>query len=257
MVKSRLLALFYSLKEIFLGDVGFYASALTLRFFMVIGSLLLFFGFLASFFPFLNQEKITQVISQLTPTYGEVLINKLMKIHKHREIGSVFSFFISYFFLVGYAKAFAKAISHVLKEDLKLKEAILWVFIPVYLLGFSFFTLVGSATLSLLQSFIPKSLSFALSLSKPLLFLPHIYFMYWLFLRNTLKPVRILETSVLFLVFLMLLNFIFGKFFIKLIGLNPLYAVLGSLLSFLVWLELTFSFLLGAIVYAKKTEVRS
>jgi membrane protein len=109
MVKSRLLALFYSLKEIFLGDVSLYASALTLRFLMVISSLLLFFGFLASFFPFLNQEKITQVISQLTPTYGEVLINKLLKIYKHREIGSIFSFFISYFFLVGYAKTFAKA----------------------------------------------------------------------------------------------------------------------------------------------------
>jgi membrane protein len=252
MVKSRLLALFYSLKEIFLGDGSLYASALTLKFLMVISSLLLFLGFLASFFPFLNQEKIMQVISQLTPTYGEVLINKLLKIYKHREIGSVFSFFISYFFLVSYAKAFAKAISHVLKEDIKLKETLLWVFIPVYLLGFSFFILVGSAVLSLLQSFIPKSLSFALSLSKPLLFLPLIYLMYWFFLRNTLKPMRILETSVLFLVFLMLLNFVFGKFFIKLIGLNPLYAVLGSLLSFLVWLELTFSFLLGAVVYAKK-----
>jgi membrane protein len=254
MVKSRLLALFYSLKEIFLGDVGLYASALTLRFLMVISSLLLFFGFLASFFPFLNQEKITQVISQLTPRYGEVLINKLLKIYKHREIGSVFSFFISYFFLVGYAKTFAKAISRVLKEDLKLKETLLWIFIPVYLLGISVFILVGSAVLSLFQSFIPKSLSFALILSKPLLFLPLIYFMYWFFLRDTLKPVRILETSALFLVFLMLLNFIFGKFFIKLIGLNPLYAVLGSLLSFLVWLELTFSFLLGAIVYAKRLE---
>jgi hypothetical protein len=33
--------------------------------------------------------------------------------------------------------------------------------------------------------------------------------------------------------------------------------VLGSLLSFLVWVELTFSFLLGAVVYAKKTEVKS
>jgi membrane protein len=254
MIKSRLLALFYSLKEIFLGDVSLYASALTLRFLMVISSLLLFLGFLASFFPFLNQEKIMQVISQLTPRYGEVLINKLLKIYKHREIGSVFSFFISYFFLVSYAKAFAKAISRVLKEDLKLKEAILWVFIPVYLLGFSFFILVGSATLSLLQSFIPKSLSFALSLSKPLLFLPIIYLMYWFFLRNTLKPLRILETSVLFLVFLMLSNFVFSKFFIKLISLNPLYAVLGSLLSFLVWLELTFSFLLGAVVYAKKMK---
>jgi uncharacterized BrkB/YihY/UPF0761 family membrane protein len=52
----------------------------------------------------------------------------------------------------------------------------------------------------------------------------------------------------------MLLNLIFGKFLIKLIGFNPLYAVLGSLLSFLIWLELTFSFLLGAIVYAKKLE---
>jgi hypothetical protein len=28
--------------------------------------------------------------------------------------------------------------------------------------------------------------------------------------------------------------------------------VLGSLLSFLLWLELTFSFLLGAVIYAKK-----
>lgn len=193
-----------------------------------------------------------QVISQLTPRYGEVLINKLLKIYKHREIGSVFSFFISYFFLVSYAKAFAKAISRVLKEDIKLKETLLWAFIPVYLLGFSFFILVSSATLSLLQSFIPKSLSFALSLSKPLLFLPLIYLMYWFFLKNTLKPLRILETSVLFLVFLMLSNFVFSKFFIKLISLNPLYAVLGSLLSFLVWLELTFSFLLGAVVYAKK-----
>jgi membrane protein len=252
MIKSRLLALFYSLKEIFLGDISLYASALTLRFLMVISSLLLFLGFLASFFPFLNQEKIIQVISQLTPRYGEVLINKLLKIYKHREIGSVFSFFISYFFLVSYAKAFAKAISLVLREDLKLKETLLWVFIPVYLLGFSFFILVCSATLSFLQPFVPKSLSFALSLSKPLLFLPLIYLMYSFFLRNTLKPMRILETSVLFLVFLTLLNFVFGKFFIKLIGLNPLYAVLGSLLSFLVWLELTFSFLLGAVVYAKK-----
>jgi membrane protein len=252
MVKSRLLALFYSLKEIFLGDVSLYASALTLRFLMVISSLLLFLGFLASFFPFLSQEKIMQIVSQLTPRYGEVLINKLLKIYKHREIGSVFSFFISYFFLVSYARVFAKAISHVLKEDIKLKETLLWVFIPVYLLGFSFFILVGSATLSLLQSFIPKSLSFALILSKPLLFLPLIYLMYWFFLRNTLKPLRILETSVLFLVFLTLLNFVFGNFFIKLISLNPLYAVLGSLLSFLVWLELTFSFLLGAVVYAKK-----
>jgi uncharacterized BrkB/YihY/UPF0761 family membrane protein len=166
----------------------------------------------------------------------------------------VFSFSISYFFLVSYAKTFAKAISRVLREDIKLKETLLWIFIPVYLLAFSVFILVGSAVLSFLQSFIPKSLSFALSLSKPLLFLPLIYFMYWFFLRDTLKPVRVLETSMLFLVFLMLLNFIFGKFFIKLIGLNPLYAVLGSLLSFLIWLELTFSFLLGAIIYAKKLE---
>jgi hypothetical protein len=29
---------------------------------------------------------------------------------------------------------------------------------------------------------------------------------------------------------------------------------LGSLLSFLIWLELTFSFLLGAIIYAKRLE---
>jgi len=252
MIKSRLLALFYSLKEIFLGDVSFYASALTLRFLMVISSLLLFLGFLASFLPFLSQKEVMQVVSQLTPRYGEGLIDKLLKIYKHREIGSVFSFFISYFFLVSYAKTFAKAISRVLKEDLKLKETLLWVFIPVYLLGFSFFILVGSAVLSLLQSFIPKSLSFALILSKPLLFLPPIYLMYWFFLRNILKPMRILETSVLFLVFLTLLNFVFGNFFINLISLNPLYAVLGSLLSFLVWLELTFSFLLGAVVYAKK-----
>jgi membrane protein len=254
MIKSRLLALFYSLREIFLGDVSLYASALTLKFLMLISSLLLFLGFLASFFPFLSQEKIMQVVSQLTPRYGEVLINKLLKIYKHREIGSAFSFFISYFFLVNYAKTFAKAISHVLREDIKLKETILWIFIPVYLLGFSFFILVGSAILSLLQSFIPKSLSFALILSKPLLFLPLIYLMYWFFLRNILKPMRILETSVLFLVLLTLLNFVFGKFFIKLISLNPLYAVLGSLLSFLVWLELTFSFLLGAIIYAKRLE---
>lgn len=61
MLKSRLLALFYSLKEIFLGDVGLYASALTLRFLMVISSLLLFFGFLASFFPFLNRKRLRRL----------------------------------------------------------------------------------------------------------------------------------------------------------------------------------------------------
>ena len=49
MVKSRILALFYSLKEIFLGDVSLYASALTLRFLMVISSLLLFLGFWRAF----------------------------------------------------------------------------------------------------------------------------------------------------------------------------------------------------------------
>ena len=75
--------------------------------------------------------------------------------------------------------------------------------------------------------------------------------MYWFFLRGVLKPRYILEASIYFLVALNIINFVFYKFLAKLLALNPLYGVLGSLLLSLVFLEITFSFLLGAVWYAR------
>ncbi|WP_448584025.1 YhjD/YihY/BrkB family envelope integrity protein [Thermocrinis sp.] len=235
-----------------MGELGYYSSAMTYKFLMVCSSFIMLLGFLSSFLPFLNPDRVFELINQLMPKYASSIFEKLQSIYKHRSLGTILSVLISYFFVVSYAKMFAKFLSNTVNTTIKLREVVLWVFIPIYLLFFSFTTLVGSAFISIMQTILPKWLSVLLFVAKMFIFLPLIYLLYWFFLRSLMKPLYILEASIYFLLTLNIINFVFSKFFVKLVSLNPLYGLLGSLLLFLIWLELVFSFLLGAVLYAKR-----
>jgi len=249
--KKRAFVLISSIKEVMMGDLGYYSSAMTYKFLMVLSSLFILLGFLTSFLPFLNPDRMFELISQMLPKYGAVMFKKLKSLHEHRGVGSLLSVALSYFFVVSYAKMFAKSLSFIFGTRIESREVFLWVFIPIYLLFFSLTVLLGSAFLSVVQTFIPKGLSILITFVKSIIFLPLIYAMYWFFLRGVLKPRYILEASIYFLVALNIINFVFYKFLAKLLALNPLYGVLGSLLLSLVFLEITFSFLLGAVWYAR------
>ncbi len=254
MLKRRFYALLYSFKDTLFGDVSIYASALTLSFLMVLGSFLMFLGFLAGYIPFVSQEKVIHSVGQIFPKYVEGFISKIFNVYKHKKVDLTFSLFISYVFLVNYSRLLAKSISYLLKEDIKLKELLFWMFVPIYLLVFLLAIFLGSILIPLLKFLVPNKLSFLLDFLKFLVFFPIIWLTYWFFLRKTLKPLRILEASLFFFTSLTLINFVFVKFLFKLISLQPLYTALGSLLSFLLWLQLVFSFLLGAVLYAKRLD---
>ena len=250
--RKRAFALIFSLKKIITGNLGHYSSAMTYRFLMVFSSLIVLLGFLSSFLPFLSPDRVFELINQILPKYASSVFEKLQSVYKHRNLGTILSVLISYFFVVSYAKMFAKLLSDIVETQIKLREVFLWVFIPIYLLFFSISILVGSAFLSFIQAFLPEWLSVLLFIVKIVIFLPIVYFLYWFFLKDLIKPLYILEASVYFLLALNIINFLFYKFVVKLVSLNPLYGLLGSLLLFLIWLELVFSFLLGAVLYAKR-----
>ncbi|WP_448587677.1 hypothetical protein [Thermocrinis sp.] len=251
-LEKRALALILSIKEIFFGEIGYYSSAMTYKFLMVLGSLFVLVGFLSSFLPFFYAEKVFQLINQLPASHGSKVFEKLQGIYAHRKVGSLIFVLMSYFFTISYTKVIAKSVSFILKEPLKLRETFFWIFVPIYILFFSFTILLGSSLISLLYTLAPKGISIAVNLLKPILFLPLVYFTYWFFLRGLMKPSHVLEASLYFLIALSLINLVFAKFLVKLMELNPLYTILGSVLLFLVWLELVFSFLLGGVYYAKR-----
>ena len=154
--RKRAFALIFSFKEIITGNLGHYSSAMTYRFLMVFSSLIVLLGFLSSFLPFLSPDRVFELINQILPKYASSVFEKLQSVYKHRNLGTILSVLISYFFVVSYAKMFAKLLSDIVETQIKLREVFLWVFIPIYLLFFPLAYL-------LVQPFYPLYKPFCLS----------------------------------------------------------------------------------------------
>jgi len=158
--KKRAFVLISSIKEVMMGDLGYYSSAMTYKFLMVLSSLFILLGFLTSFLPFLNPDRMFELISQMLPKYGAVMFKKLKSLYKHRGVGSLLSVALSYFFVVSYAKMFAKSLSFIFGTRIEFREFFLWIFIPIYLLFFPLLSFWGLLFYRLCRPLCPKSLAF-------------------------------------------------------------------------------------------------
>ena len=234
---KRLLIAFYAL---FSGEFSYHAGALTYAFIMVLGSVFSLVSLLAFYTPFLSYERLVSLIVQFVPQYAGEVIKRVAKIYESKATLSVLSIFLAYVFSVNFAKNLYRAFHYLSSYAKPRSEVFFWITVPIFVTLFSFLVPAIFFILTTIE-FLPIKLPIGL-LSSWLFFVTLVLLMYKAFLDITIK--KILYASFIVSVILSFLNKILSLLLLKLVSLNPLYGVFGSLLIFLVWVYVSFQFIL-------------
>lgn len=232
----------------------YHAASLTYNFLMVLGSLALFSNFIASFLPFFDFNRLAGYISRSFPQQAGGMILEIFEIYEHRVSGSIISVLMAYFFSVGFSKSIHRAFLYVLSQPYREKEYTFWIKTPllivVYTFILSFIFLLMSVIKYYLMSFFSYVFYFLNFLSLWLV----IFFVYYLFLPVGYSMLYLSLGALFVSISFFFLNRIFTLFVVKAILLNPLYGLMGSVILFLIWLNLSFTVLLAGAKYVQLIE---
>mgnify|MGYP001626354772 FL=1 len=254
-MKSKILRsikyVFYTFYISIIEGYAYHASALTYSFTMVLGSLILFSSFFASFLPFFDFNKLIKYAVLLFPEHTEKVVLDILKFYKHRTSGSLLSLVLAYFFSVSFSKDLHKAFLYVLSETRSEKEWVFWIKTPliliIYTLMLSLFFFVSSLLKAYLGSYavylfylINFFAVFSLTALIYALFLPKKYAFKDTYLGALFASIGLL-----------VLNKIFSTFLVKFVKLNPLYGLMGSVLLFFIWINLSFTVILSGARFTK------
>ncbi|ADC89157.1 ribonuclease BN [Thermocrinis albus DSM 14484] len=236
------------------GEFGYHASALTYRFFMVIGSLLILTGILISYTPLANYEVYTYLARLIPEKAGEVMM-RLETLYRHRGTGSFISVLLAYYFAADLAGSMRTAFGYATGIKPKGRYISLFLITPLYLLLLSLFLSLLALFPAVMKLFLPWAPQLVLWPVKFMILTGMIYVTYYIFLPVSVKPQHLLKASLFSAVLITVLNYLFTVVIIKLVHANPLYAVMGSVLVFMVWMEKVFVILLTgarlALAYQK------
>lgn len=244
-VKCIFYALYASINE----GYAYHASSLTYSFTMILGSLLMFSSFFASFLPFFDFNRLISYAVLLFPEQTEKVILEILKVYQHRASGSAVSLLLAYFFSVGFSKSLHRAFLYILSEAYSEKEWVFWIKTPaliiIYTLTLSLLFLIGSFFKTHVGSYTTHFFYIINFFSLWILAL----FIYALFLPKRYAFRDICAGATFTSLSLILLNKIFSLFVVKFVTLNPLYGFMGSVLLFFIWINLSFTALLAGSKY--------
>lgn len=238
---SLFLSLYYSVKE----GYAYHSSALTYGFTMVLGSLFVFMSFMLYYIPFVNINLFLEKLFELMPSQAEKVIVKILDAYKHKTTGSLVSIVLAYYFSVSFAKTLDRSLSYVCYRKKRLGELSYWVGVPlmgaffaVLFTGiFVFLTIVKMVLSGFYAHLLNLAINFTIFLLLVLIYKLMLYRSWF----------SLLLSSAVVSLFFFLFNKVFSYVVVKLLLVNPLYAVMGSFLAFFVWLNFSFYiFLLGA-----------
>lgn len=244
-IKYILYTIYISITE----GYTYHASSLTYSFIMVLGSLILFSSFLASFLPFFDFNKIINYAVLLFPEQAERVILEILKVYQHRTSGSILSFAVAYFFSVSFSKSLHRAFLYVLSEVRSEKEWVFWVKTPALVLLYTLCLSLLFFLSSFLKVYLGNYNAYLFYFINLLTFWVLIFLTYTLFLPRKYSFKDVYVGAMLSSCALLLFNKLFSAFVVKLVALNPLYSFMGSVLIFFIWVNLSFSVLLAGAKY--------
>ncbi len=239
-LRSVIRACFFAFYDSLRLGFSYHSASLTYSFLMVFSSFIMLVGFLASYLPFVNERDLLNYLSTLAIPYGDKLTAKILDIYKHRTAGYILSVALSYFFSVSFAKVLSKALSYAYGSLTERKELVFWLAVPLLLLFYTVLTPSLLFLMSISRLYLSSFYIYITTLLNWLYLLLSLILLYRLFLPERLGLVHLLHGSLFASLLLFFLNKLFSAFMVKLLLSNPLYAVLGSFLSFLIWINLSF-----------------
>ncbi len=249
-LKALYLSLYDAVKE----DFSYHASALTLQFLLVLAPMFVFFTAIIAHTPYLDIQKIEQFIVEHFPRQTHTILNEIFKIQKYRNIASIVSLALSYFFSVSFIKKVAKSFSYVVEDRFKKKhEFFFWIFLPVSLVVFGilssiFFSI--SVFLKIHFKGIPKILPDVVS-SLP--FFLFILILYLSFIKVERK-LSLFFSGVFVFVVSVTLQYLFTLYTSYIFKGSVLYGSLSSIVLFLIWLNVNFVVILTGARYIYRYE---
>jgi len=244
--KSLLLSFYRSLVE----GYAYHSSALTYSFTMVLGSLFVFMSFLLYYIPFVDFNLLWKKLFEFMPSYAERVIEKILEAYRHKTTGSLISIALAYYFSVSFVKTFDKSLSYVCSRKRKLGEIAYWIAVPFFVV-FVAVALTGLFLFLALSKVLLKSFyAYALGTTLYLFAFFTLTLVYRFMLYKSWTSVML--SGAVFSFLFLLFNKAFSFVVLKVLLANPLYAVMGSLLAFFVWLNLSFYIVL---VGAKFSEL--
>lgn len=239
-LKSTAKAGFLTFYDSFRLGFSYHSASLTYSFLMVFSSFLMLVGFLASYLPFVNEKDLLNYLSTLAIPYGEKLTAKILDVYRHRTAGYLLSVCLSYLFSVSFAKVLSKALSYAYGSQNERKELTFWLAVPLLLLFYTVLTPSLLFLMSISKLYLSSFYVYITTLLNWLYLLLSLTLLYRLFLPERLGLVYLLCGGLFASLLLFFLNKLFSMFILKLLLSNPLYAVLGSFLSFLIWVNFSF-----------------
>ncbi|MFN3813044.1 MAG: YhjD/YihY/BrkB family envelope integrity protein [Aquificaceae bacterium] len=249
-IKLGFKALYLSVYE----GYTYHAASLTYSFLMILGSLALFSNFIASFLPFFDFDRLASYFSRFFPQQAEGMMVKIFEIYRHRVSGSIISILIAYFFSVGFSKSLHRAFLYILSQTYKEKEYIFWIKTPVFIIAYTLFLPFISLFMSVIKYHLVGFFSYMFYVVNLLSIWLVVFLVYYLFLPIGYSMLYLFQGALFVSISSFFLNKIFTLFVVKIILLNPLYGLMGSVLLFLIWSNLSFTVLLAGAKYIQLIE---
>jgi membrane protein len=242
---------FYTFYTSITEGYAYHASALTYSFTMVLGSLLLFSSFFASFLPFFDFNKLINYTALLFPKQTEKVIFEIMKFYSHRTSGSVFSLILAYFFSVSFSKDLHKAFLYTLSEEQSEKEWAFWIKTPLVVIAYTLVISLFFIVSSLLKAYLGNHAVYLFYLINFFAIFSLTVIIYALFLPKKYTFTDVYPGAFFTSTCLLALNKVFSIFVVKFVKLNPLYGFMGSVLMFFIWINLSFTLILAGAKFIK------
>ncbi|MEN3029001.1 MAG: YhjD/YihY/BrkB family envelope integrity protein [Aquificaceae bacterium] len=248
---KHLKLLFLSLLDAFREKVGYHSASLTYQFLAFMGSVLMLLGFVSLYLPFLKPERVYKHLSNAIPSYADLMIAKLLPLYEKKAFGSLLSLALSYYFSVSFARSLNTAFGYLYRRKPVEGELFFWTLMPLLLLLYasvlSFTVTLLTLSRSLLGPFYQRLTEF---LNFFLLFL--IVFMIY---ASYFRPRRkVLTASAFVSLILLLLNKLFSILVAELVSTSPLYSLMGTPLTFLLWLYYSFFCLLLGVCFLRRLD---
>ncbi|MCS7171003.1 MAG: YihY/virulence factor BrkB family protein [Aquificaceae bacterium] len=251
---KKLRVLLLTFVDIFRENIGYHSASLTYQFLTLMGSILIFLGFLSLYMPFLEPAKVYEHLRNSLPYYADTVIAKLLPLYEKKAVGSAFSLLLAYYFSVSFAKSINTAFGYVYRRKPIEGEAFFWTLIPllllIYAMVLSFAVTLLTLSKSLLGSLYQRLAEF-LNISLVLLIISMVYASYFR-IRKT-----VFASSILVALMVFMLNKLFSLLLVKLVSASPLYSLFGTPLLFLVWLYYSFFCLLLGVCFLRRLEEAS
>jgi len=233
-----------ALYDAFRDDYTYHASALTLQLLLVLAPMLLFLTALSLYAPFLDLNKLEELLERELPAQTGVVLKELMRVKEQAKTVSVFSLALSYLFSVNFVRKLSKSFSYVV-EDRHLKRSNLFFLLslPVWFLLFGASVSLFFSLSVYLKARLPGALKLLPDLVASLPVLATVLSIYASFIKVERKEALLYA---IFLVFVgtFALQFLFTLYTAHVFKGSILYGSLSTVILFLLWLNANFTVLL-------------